>query len=133
MQLPSRCCVKRSDTRTYCLNISAPKVSARSASEGTNKPPIPEVYSDFADVFSKAKAGSLAPHRPYDLKIVTPDGVVPPHGCMYSLLETETKALREFLDEHLASGFIRPSRSPHGAPVLFVKKRDGSLQLCVDF
>ena len=52
---------------------------------------------------------------------------------MYSLSETETKALQEFLNEHLASGFIRPSRSPHGAPVLFVKKRDGSLQLCIDF
>ena len=119
---------KRSDTRTYRLDVSA-----QSASEGTNKPPIPEVYSDFADVFSKAKAGSLAPHRPYDLKIVTPDGVVPPLGRMYSLSETETKVLREFLDEHLASGFIHLSRSPHGAPVLFVKKRDGSLRLCVDF
>ena len=124
---------KRSDTRTYRLDISAPEVLARSASEGTNKPPIPEVYSDFADVFGKAKAGSLAPHRPYDLKIVTPDGVVPPHGRMYSLSETETKALQEFLDKHLALGFIHPSRSPHGTPVLFVKKRDGSLRLCVDF
>ena len=73
------------------------------------------------------------PHRPYDLKIVTPDGVIPPHGRMYSLSETETQALREFLDEHLALGFIRPSRSPHGAPVLFVKKRDGSLRFCIDF
>ena len=124
---------KRSDTRTYHLDISAPEVSARSASEGTDKPPIPEVYSDFTDIFSKAKAGSLAPHRPYDLKIVTPDGVVPPHSHMYSLSETETKALREFLDEHLASSFIRPSQSLHGTPVLFVKKRDGSLRLCVDF
>ena len=118
---------KRSDTRAYHLNISAPEVSAQSTSEGTDKLPIPEVYRDFADIFSKAKAGSLAPHRPYDLKIVTPDGVIPLHGCMYSLSETETQALQEFLDEHLASGFIHPSRSPHGTPVLFVKKRDGSL------
>ena len=65
----------------------------RSTSEGTDKLPIPEVYRDFADVFSKAKAGSLMPHHPYDLKIVTPDGVIPPHGRMYSLSETETQAL----------------------------------------
>ena len=91
------------------------------------------MYSDFADVFSKAKAGSLAPHRPYNLKVVTPPEVVPPPGHMYSLLETETKALQEFLDEHLALGFIHPSRSLHGVPVLFVKKRDGSLRLCIDF
>ena len=119
---------KRSDTWTYHLDISA-----QSTSEGTDKPPIPKVYSDFTDVFSKAKANLLAPHRPYDLKIVTPDGVVPPHGRMYLLSETETKALWEFLDEHLALGFICPSQSPHGVPVLFVKKQDGSLQLCIDF
>src|SRR6202044_3656936 len=52
---------------------------------------------------------------------------------MYSLSQTELTALREFIDEHLATGFIRPSRSPHGTPVLFIKKKDGGLRLCVDF
>jgi hypothetical protein len=49
------------------------------------------------------------------------------------LSPAELTALREFLDEHLSLGFIKPSRSPHGAPVLFVKKKDGTLRLCVDF
>jgi hypothetical protein len=52
---------------------------------------------------------------------------------MYSLSETEMKALREFLDENLNNGFVRTSNSSHGAPILFVKKKDGSLRLCVDF
>jgi len=52
---------------------------------------------------------------------------------MYSLSQTELVALREFIDDHLATGFIRPSRSPYGAPVLFAKKKDGGLRLCVDF
>ena len=52
---------------------------------------------------------------------------------MYSLSAKETEALREFIDEHLNIGFIRPSHSSHGAPVLFVRKKDGSLRLCVDF
>ena len=42
-------------------------------------------------------------------------------------------ALCEFLDENLRNGFVRPSNSSHGAPILFVKKKDGSLRLCVDF
>ena len=84
---------KRSDTWAYHLDILAPKVLAWSTSKGTDKLPIPEEYRDFADVFSKAKAGSLAPHHPYNLKIVTPNGVIPPHGHMYSLSETETQAL----------------------------------------
>ena len=42
-------------------------------------------------------------------------------------------ALRKFIDENIAMGFIYPSRSPHGAPVLFIQKKDGSLRLCCDF
>ena len=52
---------------------------------------------------------------------------------MYSLSQTELVTLQEFIDEHLATGFIRPSQSPFGAPVLFTKKKDGGLRLCVDF
>ena len=75
----------------------------------------------------------LASHQPYDLKINLEEGSTPPLGQMYSLSQTELVALREFIDEHLATGFIRPLRSPYGAPVLFAKKKDGSLRLCVDF
>ena len=52
---------------------------------------------------------------------------------MYSLSQSELRTLCEFIDEHLRIGFIRPTTSPHGAPVLFVRKKDGSLRLCVDF
>ena len=47
--------------------------------------------------------------------------------------ETELKALWEHLDDALGKGFIRPSNSPAGAPILFVRKKDGSLRLCVDY
>jgi len=52
---------------------------------------------------------------------------------MYSLSQTKVQALREFLDENLCIGFIRPSKAGHSVPILFVKKKDGSLRLCVDF
>ena len=94
---------------------------------------IPEDYHEYADVFSKSKASSLPPHRPFDLGIDLEEGTHPPVGRMYSLSETEMTALREFLDDNLRNGFVRPSNSSHGAPILFVKKKDGSLRLCVDF
>ncbi len=54
-------------------------------------------------------------------------------GPIYSLLESELKALCEFIDNNLHSRFIMPSHSSHGAPVLFVKKKTGEPHLCVDF
>jgi hypothetical protein len=94
---------------------------------------VPKVYCDFADVFSKSKADSLAPHRPYDLKIALEDGAMPPQPPLYLLSTLELATLREFIDEHLNMGYIRPTRSSHGAPILFVKKKSDELRLCVDF
>ena len=45
----------------------------------------------------------------------------------------EQETLKKFINENLTNGFIRLTSSPHGVPVLFVKKKDGSLRLCVDF
>src|ERR1700726_2461868 len=94
---------------------------------------VPEEYRGYSDVFSKRKADTLALHRPYDLKINLVEGAEPPPGAVYSLLQSELRELREFLDEHLHIGFIRLSHSPHGAPVLFVRKKNSNLHLCMDF
>jgi len=94
---------------------------------------IPEDYHDCTDIFSKSKAGKLADHRPYNLKITLDEGTSPPFGPIYSLSQEELAVLCKFIDENLATWFIHPSRSSHGAPVLFIWKKDGSLRLCVDF
>jgi len=94
---------------------------------------VPEEYHEFTDVFSKTKADTLPPHQPYNLKINIEDGATPPHRPIYSLSQSKLKALREFIEENLSTGFIRPTRSLYGAPVLFIRKKDGSLRLCVDF
>ena len=115
------------------LSDSASARKAKLAEEPIDLSHIPSEYHDFADVFSEAHANTLAPHRPYDLKINLEEGSSPPWGPIYSLSQSELLALREFIEENLRIGFIRPSRSPHGAPVLFVRKKDGSLRLCVDY
>ena len=128
---------KQQGAQSFSLHLSDPSFSGKSASVSDKAPDlsnIPKEYHDYADVFSKDKASKLAPHRPYDLKIDLVDGAVPPPiSVMYSLSPTEQEALREFVDENLRLGFIRPSNSQHGAPVMFVRKKDGSLRLCVDF
>jgi len=54
-------------------------------------------------------------------------------ATFYPLSGAELGLLREFLDDMLGKGFIQSSQSPGGAPVLFAKKKDGTLRLCVDF
>jgi hypothetical protein len=76
---------------------------------------------------------ALPSHRPYDHVIPLIPGETPPFGPIYSLSEVELKALSDYIEEHLDKGFIQPSSSPAGAPILFVKKKDGSLRLCVDY
>src|SRR5258707_3714498 len=93
---------------------------------------VPQEYHEFHDVFSGEKANVLAPHWPYDLKINL-EGVKLFHGLIYLLSPPELTVLREFLEENIQNGFIHPSKSPWGSPVLFVKKKDGSLCLCIDF
>ena len=94
---------------------------------------VPSAYHDFADVFAQGEADILPPHRPYDHSINLEPNTNPPYGPIYSLSETELHALRNYLDDNLRKGFIRPSNSPAGAPILFAKKKDGSLRLCVDY
>ena len=119
---------------TVSNSDSLPSSSAFSATTDTvNLDRVTDEFHEYADVFSKSRANELAQHRPYDLKIELEEGAEPPVGRMYSLSDRELQALRQFLDENLAAGFIRPSRSSHGAPILFAKKKDGSLRLCVDF
>jgi len=107
--------------------------STSTAEEQPDLSHVPPEYHDFANVFNKAKADRLLPHCPYDLKIDLEDGATPPLSTMYSLSPTELEALQKFLDENLANGIICPSSSTHETPVIFVKKKDGSLCLCVDF
>jgi len=109
------------------------KARSSSASTPLDLDIVPLEYCDYADIFSKAKASELPPHHDYDLKIKLEEGTSPPLGTLYSLSPVELSALQTFIDENLNTGFIRPTASSHAAPVLFVKKKDGSLLLCIDF
>ena len=125
---------KLEGTQCFQLRISLLEVTSQSTSSvPVDLSALLEEYHNFTDVFSKSKAGKLADHRPYDLKITLDEGTVPPFSPIYSLSQEELVALRKFIDENLATGFIRPSHSPCGAPVLFIRKKDGSLRLCVNF
>ncbi|KAL2237726.1 UNVERIFIED_CONTAM: Transposon Ty3-G Gag-Pol polyprotein [Sesamum indicum] len=90
------------------------------------------VVREFPDVFPDELPG-LPPHPEVDFEIDTIPGAAPISIAPYRMAPSELKELKKQLEELLDKGFIRPSISPWGAPVLFVKKKDGSMRLCVDY
>uniref|UniRef100_A0A8C5PN48 Reverse transcriptase n=1 Tax=Leptobrachium leishanense TaxID=445787 RepID=A0A8C5PN48_9ANUR len=96
-------------------------------------PILPQAYTDFYDVFEKKGADTLPPHRPYECPIDVIPGATIPFGRVYPLSEPELRVLREYIDENLTKGFIRPSTSPAGAAIFFVGKKDGGLRPCIDY
>ena len=94
---------------------------------------LPPELKEFRPLFESQSAKNLPAHQPWDHTIPLQEGKQPPYGPIYSLSETELAVLRDYISDNLENGFIRPSTSPAGAPILFVKKKDGSLRLCVDY
>nr|GFC67689.1 putative reverse transcriptase domain-containing protein [Tanacetum cinerariifolium]GFC88189.1 putative reverse transcriptase domain-containing protein [Tanacetum cinerariifolium] len=87
---------------------------------------------DFPEVFPE-DLPSLPPIRPVEFQIDLVLGVAPVARAPYRLAPSEMKELAEQLKELSDKGFIRPSSSPWGALVLFVKKKDGSFRMCIDY
>ncbi|XP_074292398.1 uncharacterized protein LOC141619268 [Silene latifolia] len=90
------------------------------------------VVRDFEGVFPEEIPG-LPPKRDVDFSIDLKPGAGPISKPPYRMGPKEMEELKKQLDELAEKGYIRPSVSPWGAPVLFVKKKDGSLRLCVDY
>jgi hypothetical protein len=94
---------------------------------------LPTWYRHLVDVFSEGDTSLLAEHGPHELPIDLEEGKSPPFGPLYNLSAAELVLLREYLDKFLRRGWIRKSKSLAGAPILFAKKKDGILRLCVDY
>ncbi len=91
-------------------------------------------YADFVDVFSPRLAVEYPEHTGInDHAIEFVDDWKPLYGPIYSLGPVELEILKAYIKNNLSNGFIRPSKFPARAPILFDKKPDGSLRLCVDY
>ncbi|GKB35385.1 putative reverse transcriptase domain-containing protein [Tanacetum coccineum] len=90
------------------------------------------VVRDFVDVFPEDLSG-LPPQRQVEFRIDLVPGATPVAKSPYRLAPSKMQELSGQLQELQDKGFIRPSHSPWGAPVLFVKKKDGSFRMCIDY
>ena len=91
-----------------------------------------KVVRQFPDVFPDDLPG-LPPDRDVEFSIDLLPGTDPISLTPYRMAPAELRELKIQLQELLDQGFIQPSISPWGAPVLFVRKKDGTLRLCIDY
>ena len=132
------------DDETFVVHVAAlaepttmpihPSCQAQVAALTSEETGIPTEYSDFSNVFSSDSAAELPEYtgiNNHSINLL--DDKQPLYGPIYSLGPVELETLKTYIETNLASGFIRPSKSPAGAPILFVRKKDGSLRLCVDY
>ncbi|GJR31998.1 putative reverse transcriptase domain-containing protein [Tanacetum coccineum] len=113
----------------FLAHVTAKEVEDKSEKKRLEDVPI---VQDFPEVFPEDLPG-LPPTRQVEFQIDLVPGDAPVARAPYRLAPSEMKELSEQLKELSDKGFIRPSSSPWGAPVLFVKKKDGSFRMCIDY
>ena len=94
---------------------------------------ISKVLGKYKDVLTNELSQELLPKREVDHKIEVIPRSEPPSKAPYQLNQKELLELKKQLNDLLSRGYIRPSKSPYGAPVLFVDKKDGKLRMCINY
>ncbi|GJV81639.1 putative reverse transcriptase domain-containing protein [Tanacetum coccineum] len=113
----------------FLANITATKDEDKSKEKRLEDVPV---VQEFPEVFPEDLPG-IPPTRQVEFQIDLVPGATPVARAPYRLAPSEMKELAEQLQELTDKGFIRPSSSPWGASVLFVKKKDGSFRMCIDY
>ncbi|GKD10399.1 putative reverse transcriptase domain-containing protein [Tanacetum coccineum] len=115
--------------QVYLAQVTSKKVEEKSEEKRLEDVPI---VREFPEVFPKDLPG-LPPARQVEFQIDLVHSATPVARAPYRLARAEMQELSTQLQELSDKGFIRPSSSPWGAPVLFVKKKDGSFRICIDY
>ena len=94
---------------------------------------VPSCYHSYLDIFSEKAASRFPLRKPWDYTIDLKDSFKPKKGRLIPLSPEEQKEVSEFVNEQLAKGYIRPSKSEQTSPVFFVPKKDGRKRMVQDY
>jgi len=103
------------------------------SADGTSGDPIPCEYHRYKEAFLEKNTNMLLLNSKHDHTINLMPDKSPLHLPIYNLSAKEPEILREYIEKAIAKEWIRESKSPTSALILFVLKVDGSLRLCIDF
>ena len=124
---------KKKQNMVFGIRVQAVQSSSDASSEANKNEHLSEVLKKYQDVFPDELPSGPPPERGLAHKIDLEPGAQATFGPVYRLSTEEADVLKKQLEELEQKGFIRPSLSPFGAPVLLVKKKDGDMRLCVDY
>ncbi|GKA10360.1 putative reverse transcriptase domain-containing protein [Tanacetum coccineum] len=127
-------CTKAQEYLSKGCDVFLAHITTKEAEDKSEEKRLEDVpiVRDFPEVFPEDLPG-IPPTRQVEFQIDLVPGAAPVARAPYRLAPSEMKELAEQLQELSDKGFIRPSSSPWGAPVLFVKKKDGSFRMCIDY
>lgn len=117
------------EARHVVVAIATPVINDKD--ENKKKATLPPEFDDYMKIFTTPDPFVDVNEHAHAIELESDE--IPRHVRIYPLAEPELKVLREYLDDALAKGWIQPSISPTGAPILFVPKKGGKLRLCVDY
>jgi transposase InsO family protein len=112
--------------------VDKPDLSSVSGQGSMSQSDIDDLVSEFADILREPPPG-LPRWRDTIPTIPTTEGAKPPYRAPFRLSPAERRELEKQIEHLLQMGYIQPSTSPYGAPILFVPKHDGTLRMCVDY
>jgi len=122
----------KKDQAFLCIVHPVEKATSKPVPAQQN-PAAQAILEKYSSIFPSELPHTLPPSRTVDHKIELVPGATPTSKPTYPLSLTEMDELKKQLDDLILHGFIRPSKSPYGAPVLFVRKKEGDLRMCVDY
>ncbi|GJU96802.1 putative reverse transcriptase domain-containing protein [Tanacetum coccineum] len=127
-------CTKAQEYLSKGCDVFLAHITIKEAKDKSEEKRLEDVsiVRNFPEVFPEDLPG-IPPARQVEFQIDLVPGAAPVARAPYRLAPSEMKELAEQLQELSDKGFIRPSSSPWGAPVLFVKKKDGSFRMCIDY
>ncbi|GBG74004.1 hypothetical protein CBR_g17714 [Chara braunii] len=122
--------VKKEQLEDQVFVVYVRPVTEAKKEDSSTDPTIAKLLEEFKDL-TESPTGVVP--RPIQHRIEIERGSRTPKGALYRMSPRELEELRRLLDELLEKGWIRPSLSPFGAPVLFVPKKEGELRMCIDY
>jgi len=99
----------------------------------TDEEMVPPQFHAYLDVFKKAPSERMPVHKPWDHAIDLNPNFVPRKSKLYPMSLTEQQEVRDFVDDQLKKGYIRPTKSPQTSPVFFIPKKDGKKRMVQDY